>query len=136
MSFREGDNISAYLDNMMNTCNDVGKTIRRIVAARMKKDVVSQLNAVRYFPKNKDGSPGKRPREIHMADDVHIVTTKDKFGYEVTKVQGGKKTGPLWHLVNDGVYEKAGNHFMDNTLNRADDFIDKSIDDVMRKEGF
>lgn len=136
MKIDEGDTLTVYLEKMLNSCDDTGKKIRKIVSLRIKSDLVTQLRAMKYIPRNKDGSTGKRQREIHMADDVHITNRKDRLGYEVTRINGGKQTGTLWHILNDGNYGHPGNHFMDNTLSKVDDFIDKTIDEEMRKAGF
>jgi hypothetical protein len=106
------------------------------IAEVTKKAVVRRLSAARYSPIKKDGTQGSRPREIHMADDVIIKKTRDKYGYPVVRVQGGKKTGTLWHILNDGNYGKEGNHFMDNAIADAESQIDSIVDMAMRKAGF
>ena len=73
----------------------------------------------------------------HMKDDVHLNIKKDKFGYKVARVAGGKKTGTKWHLVNDGTYRSEATHFMDWTVKMLEEGELESIfEEEMRKAGF
>ena len=67
-----------------------------------------------------------------MADDVVIKTGKDKYGYRYAKVGGGKRTGTLWHIVNDGNYKNNATHFMDNALSEVNGEIELILDQELR----
>ena len=56
-------------------------------------------------------------RGEHMYQDV--VISKSKKKNRVT-VGGGKMTGTLWHLVDEGTYRMAATHFIDKILNVLD----------------
>lgn len=62
---------------------------------------------------------GKLPikRGEHMHQDVVISKSKKKG--RVT-VGGGKITGTLWHLVDEGTYRMSATHFIDKILNVLD----------------
>lgn len=68
------------------------------------------------------------PEHVHLKDDVQLSITKDKYGGKVAKVRGGKKTGTLWHIVNDGTYRSRGTHFMDKATSEVDSQIDGILD--------
>ena len=127
--------------------NDLGKAMKSILtdvqmceeitlnkaAKIINVRVEGNLRAIQKTWKNKDGSDKKRLREVHMADDVVVRTGKDKYGYRYAKIQGGKQTGTLWHIVNDGTYRSKATHFMDNSMSEADQDIQNAIDESLRK---
>jgi HK97 gp10 family phage protein len=128
---------TSSLDKAMQTIlTDVGKvsdfTLKRC-AHVVKTRVENNLRSIQKKHYNKNGHELKRPREIHMADDVVIKFTKDKFGYRIIKVQGGKKTGTLWHVVNDGTFRNRATHFMDNAISSSEEEIQQILDEELRK---
>ncbi len=70
---------------------------------------------------------GKLPekRGVHMCEDVKLRKNKAK-GYMT--IGGGKMTGTLWHIVNDGTYRSKGIHFIERTLNEMDNYRGGSND--------
>ena len=96
----------------------------KVIKARAE----GNLRTIQKVWKNKDGTDKKRPREIHMAEDVIISRSKDKFGNKVVKICGGKQTGTLWHIVNDGTYRSKATHFMDKTINDTNSNVESIID--------
>lgn len=127
--------------------NDLGKSMKSILtdvqmceeitlnkaAKIIKVRVEGNLRAIQKTWKNKDGSDKKRPREVHMADDVVVRTGKDKYGYRYAKIQGGKQTGTLWHIVNDGTYRSRATHFIDKSISEADKDIQEAIDTPLKE---
>ena len=75
----------------------------------------------------------KKRRRVHMADDVRTMTKKDKYGDIIVKVQGGKQTGTLWHIVNDGTYRSRATHFMDGALADCEAAVESAVDEELRK---
>lgn len=115
------DTLEAYLSSIIQDSEKTEKEMLEEAAEQVKQLVVANLNkhrralAVRY-----KGRPA-------MADDVKIRKTKGS-----AKIQGGKMTGTLWHLVNDGTLHTIGTHFMDGALTQLDGNIDKLWDKVMK----
>lgn len=97
---------------------DASETIRKFVIANLNKHRRSL--AVRY-----KGRPA-------MADDVKISVRTSKYGEKYARVMGGKMTGTLWHLVNDGTLHSKGTHFIDNALTQLDGDMDRIWDKVMK----
>lgn len=64
---------------------------------------------------------GKLPerRGVHMHEDVKLRENKSK-GFMT--IGGGKMTGTLWHIVNDGTYQSTGIHFIEKALDEMDKF--------------
>ena len=62
---------------------------------------------------------------VPMYQDVK--KTKTKTG---RRVGGGKDTGTLWHIVNDGTYRTKAWHFIDNVIRNLDSQIDSILNEV------
>lgn len=113
------DTLQAYLASISIEATDLEKKMLESASEEVKEQIVANLNkhrriiAVRY---------GNRPA---MADDVKTTIKTDTYGDKYAKVMGGKKTGTLWHLVNDGNLHSNPTHFMDNALKKLDKDIDK-----------
>lgn len=127
MRYDDTDKLEVFLGKLEIECKMAGENIQRESAKVIKARVVGQLNSVR--------TTGNKDNYKHMAEDVIVRTVKDEFGGQVTKVQGGKATGSLWHIVNDGNYGKNGNHFMDKALQEAEQEIQAIIDAGLSKVG-
>lgn len=102
-------------DNMLKKCGNI-----------IKARAIGNLNAIK-------NSRDKRPREIHMANDVTVKIAKDKYGYKLVKIGGGKQTGTLWHIVNDGTYRSKATHFMDKLIQESEAEVQQIIDEELRK---
>lgn len=115
------DTLEAFLYGIVRESDRTAKEMLEEAADLVKAYVVANLNkhrrvlAVRY-----KGRPA-------MADDVKISRSRGGI-----KVSGGRMTGTLWHIVNDGTLHTMGTHFMDGALARLDGSIDKIWDEMMR----
>ena len=127
MNYTDSDKLELFLGRLETDYKMAGEEIQKESAKIIKARVVGQLNRLRT--KTKDAN------HKHMADDVSIRTVKDSFGDKVTKIQGGKKTGTLWHIVNDGNYNTGATHFMDKALQEAEQEIQAIIDAELSKVG-
>lgn len=139
--------MATFMMRISDTDNDLGKSMQTIItdvtkvegltlnrcANIIKTRVEGNLKALKKTHYNKHGAKLRRPRDIHMADDVVIRSGKDKYGYRYVKVQGGKSTGTLWHIVNDGTFRNTATHFMDNAMSQAETDIQSIIDEELRK---
>lgn len=124
---------SIDLQTLINATDEAGDKIMKRCASIIKVRVESKLRSTQKKHVNESGIEIKRPREIHMADDVVIKAGKDKYGYRYAKVGGGKKTGTLWHIVNDGTYKNKATHFMDNVINETSSEVEGTIDSELRR---
>ena len=128
MDYKEsqGDTLEVYLSSIEKDSELTEKEMLAQAGERVKELVVSNLNkhrrslAVRY-----KGRPA-------MADDVKIYNRTEKWGEKSVKVMGGKMTGTLWHLVNDGNLHSSPTHFIDNALTKLDGDIDRIWDKVIK----
>lgn len=120
------DTLEAFLSAIQKDASKTEEEMLKEAGEQVKGHVVTELNkcrrvlAVRY-----KGRPA-------MADDVKVRRRTDKFGDKSVRVSGGKMTGTLWHLVNDGMLHSFGNHFMDIALSKLDGDIEKMWDKTMR----
>ena len=120
------DTLEAYLSGIVKDSEMTEQEMLRNAGEKVKEFIVSNLNrhrrvsAVRY-----KGRPA-------MADDVKVSIRAGKWGDRHARVMGGKMTGTLWHLVNDGNLHSSATHFMDGALARLDGDIDKLWDKMMR----
>lgn len=124
---------SINLQTLINASDLAGERIMKQCASVLKVRCEGKLRAMQKPHYNKNGSEIKRPREIHMADDVVIKIGRDKYGYRYAKVCGGKQTGTLWHIVNDGTYKNNATHFMDNVISESENEIQAIIDQELRR---
>lgn len=114
---------SINLQTLINASDEAGERIMKKCATVIKTRVEGKLNSLRTA----------QSEHIHLADDVVIKTGKDKYGYRYAKVGGGKKTGTLWHIVNDGTYKNRATHFMDNTIKESENEVQQIIDQELRR---
>lgn len=114
---------SINLQTLINASDAASDRIMKRCASVIQTRVASKLNRLRTGQSD----------HAHLADDVVIKTGKDKYGYRYAKVGGGKKTGTLWHIVNDGTYKNKATHFMDETIKESETEIQQIIDDELRR---
>ncbi len=128
VDYTEKDNntFEVFLKGISAESEDAEKKMLKEAGEQVKKYVVANLNKHRRaLAKRYKGRPA-------MADDVKISTRKDRNGNLSARVQGGKKTGSLWHIVNDGHLHSRPTHFMDDALKSLDGEIDQVWDKVMK----
>ena len=113
---------SINLQTLINASDQAGDKIMKRCASVIKVRAEGNLRALHHSNK-----------PIHMADDVVIKTGKDKYGYKYAKVGGGKHTGTLWHIINDGTYRTKATHFMDRTISETEGEIQSIIDEELRR---
>lgn len=121
----DADSFDVFLSAIEHESEEIEKKMLKVGGEQVKEYVVANLNKHRrVLAKRYNGRPA-------MADDVKVsVITVN--GRKVARVYGGKKTGTLWHLVNDGTLHAMGIHFIDGALARLDGSIDKLWDEIMR----
>jgi len=117
----DGDTLDVFLRGIEIESEELGKSMLKVVGNKAKELVIANLekhrrvSAVRHKPA--------------LADDVKLSIRTDKFGEKYAKVMGGKQTGTLWHIVNDGNLHSRPTHFLDNAMKK----IDESIDEAWRE---
>ena len=127
MRYEDTDKLEVFLGKLETDCSIAGETIRREGAKIIKTKVIGELNRLR--------SKTNKVDYTHMADDVRISTRKDQYGDSVTRIQGGRKTGTKWHLVNDGTYKTNATHFMDRAINESEAELQSVIDSELSRVG-
>ena len=115
----EDDNgLQIYLSQIKRDAEKTEREMLEETGDQLKEYVVANLN--------------KHRNRVAMADDVKRTIRTNKWGEKYVSVRGGKKTGTLWHIVNDGHLHSTGIHFMDEALARLDGNMDKLWDKFMR----
>lgn len=126
ITFESDDGLQVYLNDIVKDAEKTERQMLEEAGDQLKEYIETNLNkhrrvlAVRY-----KGRPA-------MADDVKRTIRTNKWGRKYVSVRGGKKTGTLWHIVNDGHLHSVGIHFMDGALARMDGSMDKLWDKIMR----
>ena len=126
MRYIDSDKLEVVLGTLSRECERAGLDAQKEGAQVVKSEVIKRLNAIRTSDEK------ARTRIKHMCDDVQISTRKDEWGGTVVKVQGGKTTGTLWHIVNDGTYRTEPTHFMDLALNSIENDLENILDKHLR----
>ena len=123
---RDSNAFEVFLKGISAESEEAERKMLKEAGEHVKKAVVANLNRHRRtLAKRYKGRPA-------MADDVKVSTKKDIDGNLSARVQGGKWTGTLWHLVNDGHLHAQPTHFMDDALKSLDGDIDDMWDKVMK----
>jgi len=121
---REG--LEVFLTGIQAESEKIEKQMLRQSGDKVRELVVAELNkhrrplAVRY-----KGRPA-------MADDVKRTIRANKWGEKYVSIKGGKATGTLWHIVNDGTLHSRPTHFLDRAIKQIDDEMDKIWDEVIK----
>ena len=111
MRTEEDMDIKVWLADIERESGELTMKVAENYAEFAKKTVEKLLaNAKRH---------GKVPerRGVHMHEDVKLRENKSK-GFMT--IGGGKMTGTLWHIVNDGTYQSTGIHFIEKALDEMD----------------
>ena len=127
LRYEDSDKLEVILGTISRDCENAGLDAQKECAKVVKREVIRRLDSIRTPDEE------TRQRIKHMADDVQITTTKDKYGDTVVKVRGGKATGTLWHIVNDGTYRSRATHFMDLALSNVENELEQIIDEKLRQ---
>jgi len=136
MNYIDTDKLEVFLGKLETDSKAAGDQIQEKSAVIIKSRIEGQLNRIRSGTKESVSRSKKNNTKYkHMADDVKITKKKDEFGERTIRVQGGKKTGTLWHIVNDGTYRTNATHFMDKAMKEAEPEIQAVIDAELSKVG-
>lgn len=126
MTFEDDDKLQVYLSEIIQDGERSEKEMLKETGEKLKGFIEQNLNvhrrtlAVRY-----------KGRQA-MADDVKLSIRTNPGGVKYARLSGGKMTGTLWHLVNDGTLHTNGTHFMDGALARLDGDIEKVWDKILK----
>lgn len=125
-SEEDGDKLNAFIESLAIEAGETETTMLQKGGDKLKGLVETELNKLRR-------SVGKRYKgRPAMADDVRRNIRTNKWGQKSVRISGGKKTGTLWHIVNDGTLHTRGTHFMDKALQNMDKDIDKIWDETLK----
>ena len=127
MRYTESDTLEVALKGIEQASEEVSLEVQKKAGKIIKARVIGELNRIKRS--------GEKVAS-HMVDDVQVITKRDRFGNPLVRIQGGRKTGTLWHIVNDGTYRTRAHHFMDRAVSESEQEIETLIDEEMRKAGF
>jgi HK97 gp10 family phage protein len=120
---RDDYHLAAFLKDIEQSTDEAATKVLREAGKQLKASIK------RHMPKSIKLKAG---RTVHMVDDViYSVTADKKYGGKVLRVRGGKKTGTLWHIVNDGTYRSRATHFMDKAIVEVDNQMDGLLDEAI-----
>lgn len=111
------DGLEMFLAEIKNSAEITEKEMIKAAGERAKAEVEKQLQGIKRFNIDRKGRPA-------LADDVKLSVRKNKWGQLTAQVKGGKLTGTLWHIVNDGNLHSRPTKFLDRALNNLDNAID------------
>lgn len=123
----ESESFEKWLNGLENDSTQLVVETTEELADLVLADSVSQLQHLKR--------QGKLPvtRGVHMYQDVKKSYSKK---LKRATIGGGKATGTLWHIVNDGAYRTRATHFIDAVLKNTDNKVDEIIDRKAREYGF
>lgn len=119
--------ITESLDKMENNLHYGRDECLKIIGLTVKGNVIAAM------PRS---NKVKKKRMKHMQDDVKHKVKTSKTGERYVSVGGGKKTGSLWHLVNNGHVAEdgtvvAGKHFIEAAITQSNEEIESIIDSFL-----
>ena len=117
-----------FTDKILENCEDMETKVLEELKKEAPSIVKKELMKVQRRGKLPPG------RTKHMHADVKATIAKDKWGYKELKIKGGKQTGSLWHIVNDGTYKSKATHFIDKSMDAIDNITNDVINAVMEEE--
>lgn len=127
ISYEENkDGLGIFLTGIQVESEKIEKEMLKKSGDRARELVVAELNkhrrplSIRY-----KGRPA-------MADDVKRTIRSNRWGERYVSIRGGKATGTLWHIVNDGTLHSSPTHFLDEAMKKIDEDIDELWDEVMK----
>lgn len=127
MRYEESEELEVFLKRIINDSQhaviDTAKDMAKITKAKAEKRL-KDIQRAEKLPKS---------RTVHMYQDVDIFNKPSKDRVEVG---GKKKTGTLWHIVNDGTYRSRPTHFIEWTLKDVDKEVDKVFEKNAKRSGF
>ncbi|WP_090554731.1 HK97-gp10 family putative phage morphogenesis protein [Natronincola ferrireducens] len=124
----DSETIDVFLEGIISSAEAVEENYLKRSAEVIKKNIKDQLNSIK--------TSTNRAGHKHMADDVQANVVRDKYGYKVARIKGGKRTGTKWHLVNDGTYRSDATHFMDKAIAQSESEVNKIFEEEMNRGGF
>lgn len=107
----ESEDFNAWIEGIGKDGINATIVVAEELAGLAKKEAIIELHKL----KRRGVLPKKR--KLHMFQDVVVVSSPR---YKRMEVGGGKETGTLWHIVNDGTYRTNATHFMDNVVSKID----------------
>lgn len=119
MSSEDTVDLSSWLREIELDTGEYGIEVIDELGDITKKEAEKELKAIERKGKLYSG------RTKHLYQDV--IKTKQKKGL-VAVIKGGKETGTLWHIVDQGTYRSRPHHFINRVLNSVEGQIDKVLD--------
>jgi HK97 gp10 family phage protein len=123
--------IDAFIQSTVTATEEAKNTFLKATAKETKAAVIKHVP--KSTPVTLRRGKERTASHVHMKDDVVASVVEDKkYGGKMARIRGGRRTGTLWHLVNDGTYRSQASHFIDKAMNDVDDMIDGLLDNAMK----
>lgn len=130
--YHDSDKLEVFLSSISNDAYAVKQQTLKRSGETIKQEVIKALpRSSKEVDQAFYGGKYQYKTHIHMQDDVKVVMDMNGLYGDQVKVRGGRATGTLWHLVNDGTSEAKPTHFMDKAQDAAEPLIDKILEDEM-----
>lgn len=120
------DGLEVMLKDIQVSAEVTEREMLKLAGNRAKEEVEKQLNHIKRADANRYGRPA-------LADDVKLSIRKNNWGELTAQIKGGKKTGTLWHLVNEGNLYSRPTFFLDAAIRNLDNAIDGIWEKIDRK---
>ena len=115
----------------------LGGTVLSVEEAKNQflKNAANKTKAAvhRHIPRSmgKRRHTGRKP--LHQ--DIQAGLVDDKvYGGKRARVRGGRHTGPLWHIVDQGTRRSRGRNFMSKAMADVEGGLDAALDIALSEE--
>lgn len=125
----DGRKLEEWLKSLGEDAKEAVEEVAEEVTEAATPAIIAELQAVHDSGYNIGGLVEKHPP---LFSDVVKKNLKKK-GY--WQIKGGKATGKLWHIVNDGTYRTRPRRFMLPAMDAADGAIDSAWEKQRGKLG-
>ena len=79
--------------------------------------------------------PRRHLKRKRMIDDIEAGLVDDKIhGGKRARVRGGRQTGPLWHILNNGTYRTRATNFINKAMADVESSLDATLDMALGEE--
>ena len=126
------DTLEIFLESITTDVETVKKQTLKKSGEAIKKEVIKALpRTSKQFNQRSYGGEYHYSEHIHMQDDVKVILDMQGLYGDQVRVRGGKHTGTLWHLLNDGTSVAKATHFMDTAQDNAQPKIEQIFENEM-----
>jgi len=127
VKYSDSDKLENFLDS---TASDVEAAKNHFLKAAADK---TKAAVKRHIPRT--AGVRRHTGRKRMVDDIQAGLVEDKiYGGKRARVRGGRQTGALWHIANNGTHRSRGTNFMDKAMADVEGQIDSALDVALGEE--